>query len=82
MMAGTIAIMDYLHRYVPMIPNGQLMTIPTHGDCLAVERTIDGKMARAADFTAAERLEGLEPVGEEFHHRGVMLQVMLSISIY
>jgi hypothetical protein len=74
--AGTINIMSRLHKYVPMMPDGKTpYTIPTHGDCMAVERMIDGKIARLADMTLAEQISGLEPTPQEFHHRGNMLQV-------
>jgi len=75
--AGVVQIMEELHRYVPTLANGNLLKIPTHGDCLAVERMIDSQRCRAADLTAVDRLEGLEPVAQEFHHRGLMLQVCL-----
>jgi len=51
-----------------------LITVPVHGDCLAVERMADAMMARTADLTSLDRLEGAEPVPQEFHHRGLMLQ--------
>jgi len=53
------------------------VVVPTHGDCLAVERKLDAKKARAADLSNTDRLEGLEPVPQEFHHRGLMLQVSI-----
>jgi hypothetical protein len=69
--------MSRLHRYVPVSPDGSLFVLPTHGDGLAVERMVDGKIARLADLTLAEKVDGLEPVPQEFHHRGLMLQVSL-----
>jgi len=36
---------------------------------------VDAKKARLADLTSYTRLEGLEPVPQEFHHRALMLQV-------
>jgi len=76
--AGVIEIMSQLHQYVPQKAQ-QLRVIPTHGDCMAVERMVDAKRARACDTTPANRLEGLEPTPQEFHHRGLMLQVGLSL---
>lgn len=69
--------MATLHKYVPQTAAGNLIVVPTHGDCLAVERMVDSKRARAADLNQVDRLEGLEPVPQEFHHRGLMLQVGL-----
>jgi len=66
--------MSHLQAYVPRHGDSLLMTA-THGDCMAVERMIDAKRARACDLSPVERLEGLEPVPQEFHHRGLMIQV-------
>jgi len=75
--AGVIDIMAHLHRHVPRPDNNDdsLVVIPTHGDSVAVERMIDAQRARAADLSPAERLQGLEPIPQEFHHRALMLQV-------
>ena len=73
--AGVIDIMTRLHAYVPQLEDGTLITVPTHGDCMAVERMMDAKRARAAYLSSSDRLEGLEPVPQEFHHRGLMIQV-------
>ncbi len=68
-------------RYVPkwLVPgeNGlvKLWSIPCHGDQLTIERITDSKRARAANKTAEERLEGLEQIPQEFHKRGILLQV-------
>jgi len=70
-----ISILEKLHQYVPRLSCDDLLTVPTHGDCLAVERMVDAKKARLADLTSYTRLEGLEPVPQEFHHRALMLQV-------
>jgi len=66
--------MSHLQAYVPR-HGDSLRTTATHGDCLAVERMIDAKRARAGDLSPADRLDGLEPVPQEFHHRGLMIQV-------
>jgi len=71
--------MSQLHKYVPQLDDGSLVTVPTHGDCLAVERMVDAKRARAADLSSADRLEGLEPMPQEFHHRGLMIQVCINM---
>ena len=67
--------MENLHRHVPRRADNSLFVIPTHGDGGSVERMIDAKRGRAADITDSDRLEGLQPVPQEFHHRGLMLQV-------
>jgi len=73
--AGVISVMDKLHHYVPRLSVDDLITVPVHGDCLAVERMADAMMARTADLSSLDRLEGAEPVPQEFHHRALMLQV-------
>ena len=73
--AGVIDILCRLNDYIPNVSDDDVITIPTHGDCGAVERMLDAKRARAADLTAFLRLEGFEPVPQEFHHRGLMIQV-------
>jgi len=73
--------MSTLHAFVPRLPDGSLVVVPTHGDCLAVERMMDAKRARAADLSNTDRLEGLEPVPQEFHHRGLMLQVSIGLCV-
>ena len=79
---GVIDIMCHLHVYVPQLNDGTLVTVPTHGDCAAVERMVDAKCARAADLSRSDRLEGLEPVPQEFHHRGLMIQVCLTHCVH
>ena len=73
--AGVMAIMTRLMQYVPRKPDGSYAEVPTHGDCGAVERMVDSLKARIGDHTQGERLECLVPVPQEFHHRGLMLQV-------
>jgi len=79
--AGVISIMAHLHRHVPHLDNDSLIVIPTHGDCVAVERMVDAQRARAADLSSGERLLGLEPIPQEFHHRALMLQVSLRMHV-
>ena len=43
---------------------------------MSIERMTDAKRARAADLTPQDRLEGLQQTSQEFHHRGLMLQVI------
>ena len=70
--------MEELSKFVPRLQGDSLVVLPVHGDCGAVERMIDAQRARAADLTSLARLQGLEPVPQEFHHRGVMIQVYLA----
>jgi len=75
--------MVHLNQFVPKPNNGtEVMTLATHGDCGAVDRMIDAKRARGADMSASDRLEGLEPIPQEFHHRALMLKVQFSVYIY
>ena len=73
--SGVIDILSHLHQYVPQKGGEVLRAVAAHGDCGAVERMIDARRARSCEETSVNRLEGLEPVPQEFHHRGVMLQV-------
>ena len=77
--AGTIQIMERLQDYVPWFANDieKPHIIPCHGDGLSIERMTDAKRARAANPTKKLRLEGLEQVPQEFHHRGIILQVLV-----
>ena len=66
--------MEHLQQYVPSIGN-KLHKIPTHGDGLSIERMRDSKIVRAPSETAIDRLEGLEPVPQEWHKRALVMQV-------
>jgi len=74
--AGVIDILTTLNQYIPRLTDDHLITPPTHTNCAAVERMLDAQRARAADLTALKCLEGFEPVPQEFHHRGLMMQAM------
>ena len=78
---GVIQIMESLQKYVPRRKDGSYRVVPAHGDALSVERMNDATKARAADLTDTDRLEGLEASPQEFHHRGLMLQVFLYIHL-
>ncbi|CAC5390892.1 unnamed protein product [Mytilus coruscus] len=71
--AGTIAILEKLHKYVP-ISNAKLNTCGVYGDGLTFERHNEAHNARAGGRTAEDRLEGLEPCPQEFHKRMLLLQ--------
>ena len=71
--------MEELGKYVPILENGEQRTVPTHADGLSVERMNDAKLARCADLRNNDKLLGLEQTPQEFHHRGLMLQVSVLI---
>jgi len=75
--AGVISILERLHEFIPRLSPDDVLTVPVHGDCLSVERMVDAQRARLADLTSVDRLEGAQPVPQEFHHRAIMLQVPL-----
>lgn len=75
--AGVIRIMEAYHTFAPRSSEGAYRVVPTHGDALSVERMNDAKRARAAELSDTNRLEGLEPIPQEFHHRGLMLQNLM-----
>ena len=67
-------IMDYLQNYCPK-QDDKLFQIPVHGDALSVECMVKAQQLRVASSTAEGRIEGLEPVPQEFYKRGIILQV-------
>ncbi|XP_070542604.1 uncharacterized protein [Ptychodera flava] len=73
---GVIAILDWLHQYVPTArrQDDPFHVIMCQGDGLSIERHVDAQRARAGSTTARGRLSGLEPVSQEFHKRGIILQ--------
>ncbi|XP_077862791.1 uncharacterized protein LOC102803909 [Saccoglossus kowalevskii] len=76
-LSGVIAILDHLYTYVPV--NGdQTHVLMCHGDGLSVERHIDAHRTRAGCTTTKGRLQGLEPVSQEFHKRGIILQDIMN----
>ena len=75
-LSGTIKIMEKLQENVPRRPDGTFHVVATHGDGLSVENMVSAKRARSADLSDFDRLEGLVPIPQEFHHRGLMLQVI------
>jgi hypothetical protein len=72
---GAIGIMDFLSTKVPLYPDGKPYPIITHCDCGAFERMLGGRKVRAADRGPVRKLLGIEPSAQEFHKRGLMLQV-------
>ena len=72
-------IMDHLQNYCPKLDD-KVFQIPVHGDALSVERMVKAQQLRVASSTAEDRLEGLEPIPQEFHKRGIILQVQSQIT--
>ena len=70
---GVVTIMNWLQELAPVN-----RVTPTHGDQLSHERMTDAKRASNANMTTDKRLEMLEQVPGEFHHRGIMLQYILN----
>ena len=65
-----------LQLYIPQKEDGTYLSVPIHGDCLSVERMVDSKRCRQSDWNPSDRLDFFEPVPQEFHHRGLMMQVL------
>ena len=74
--------MEHLQNYVPRRADGKFRVTKCFADGLSVERMNDAKMARAADFSDTDQLIGLEQSPQEFHHRGLMLQVQELSRLY
>ncbi len=73
---GAIKILEHLHKYVPVLEDGSLHTVPTNGDGGSVERMNDAHNARCTSLTETTRLEGCQEVPQEFHHWGLAKQVI------
>ena len=74
---GVINIMPHLQKLAPTT-----RITPTHGDQLSHERMTDAKRARNVNTTKVERLQLLEQVTGEFHHRGILLHVYVCLSYF
>ncbi len=74
-MKGTIEIMKALQEFVPRKADGSFRVVPVHGNGLSIERMTDAKRRKSPEHTDTGRLVGLEQTAQEFHHRGLMLQV-------
>lgn len=56
-----------------------LLQVVCHGDGLSVERHRDSQRARAGALTEECRLQGLVSTPQEFHERGIIMQVNITI---
>ena len=76
---GVTTIMEKLQDYTPWSfdSRGHVIpfAIPCHGDGLSHERMVNAQFHRQGNPDAKSRLQGLEAVPQEFHHRGLILQV-------
>ncbi len=79
---GVIKIMEWLQELVPKSPDGAFKVMPSHADQLSVERMVDAQKARSCEESDAARLLGLEPTPQEFHHRGITIQVYYNASFF
>nr|XP_022336247.1 uncharacterized protein LOC111132716 [Crassostrea virginica] len=71
---GTLEIMKYLDKYVPVSQEGRPYPILCHGDQLSVERMIDAKLSMAFSEDEVDQLRGLIPRPQGFHKRCIVLQ--------
>ena len=72
---GTIRIMKHLNQYVPVKLNGKPFPILTNGDQKSHELMVSGRIAMASSENENDRFMGLIPIPQEFHKRGIVLQV-------
>lgn len=71
-----VDIMEAYHKYVPGTPGETApMTTILYGDGLSCERANDAQNARLNSDNPWDRLEGLNPAIQEWHKRGLLLEV-------
>lgn len=70
---GTLEILKYLHKYVPIGQNGHPYPILCHGDQLSVERMVEAKLSMAFSEDETDQLTGLIPRPQGFHKRWIIL---------
>ena len=84
-----ISILEYLHKYVPGIPDDAESSSndqPYHGillggDQLSTSMTRRVKAERGNSTTIKNRLEGLEPVCEDWHTKLCLVMVKYHYSL-
>ncbi|KAH3826231.1 hypothetical protein DPMN_128127 [Dreissena polymorpha] len=69
--------MDEYHKYVPVTPNGDPMTVILHADGLSVERGNNAQCARINANSQWQQLQGLTMNIQEWHKRCLLLQVSI-----
>ena len=75
---GAIGIYKKLMDYVPDV-NGKPYTTIVFGDQLSCERGSSALEAMSNGETPRERLEALQPSGQEMHKEMLLLQVILKL---
>ena len=76
--SGAISIMETLQSYVPWHGDhskGKPHVTPVFADGGACELMVGAQRRRVTNASHYERLLGLEPSPQEFHHRGIIMQV-------
>jgi len=71
---GTIRIMKKLIDTSPHISDTVVDPVFCHGDQLTIERMVEARKIRSGAEYQVDRLP-LEPMPQEFHKRGITLQV-------
>ncbi len=66
--------MKELQQFCPEV-NDKLVKLPCHGDAKSVQQMTEAKRQRSMELTPKDRLEGLEELPQEFHHRGNVMEV-------
>lgn len=74
--AEMVDIMEDYHQYVPGTRDENPVIIPLFGDGLSVERGFDAQDARINAGDPWQQLQGLHPSIQEWHKRGILLQVI------
>ncbi|VDI71771.1 Hypothetical predicted protein [Mytilus galloprovincialis] len=75
--AEMIDIMEDYHQYVPGTRDENPVIIPLFRDGLRVERGFDAQDARINAGDPWQQLQGLHPSIQEWHKRGILLQMLL-----
>ena len=68
-------IMKEYTQYVPHKRDGSPLVLPLYGDGLSVERSYDAQTAMINAAGPFLQLQGLHPSIQEWHKRGILLQV-------
>ena len=69
-------MVDYL-QYIPVRPDNHPNPGILYGDGLSSERGHDAQVSRSNHDNYTDRLDGIHPAIQEWHHRAVCLQVII-----
>ena len=72
-----IDIMVDYKQYIPVRPYKHPHPVILYWDGLSCERGHDAQVSRSNHDNSTDRLEGLHPSIQEWHHRAVCLQVII-----